>query len=187
MATNFPSADKTLSFSQRVELAVKERENIQTDYESNKRKEANDIMDTVEAFVKKLTDGGQLIDQIIRSIHHSRSDSRRKVVEVFTFNAWAEFGRIYNQGIPSVGFEGKNYSTKYIISGGYRKLTDKYIPERSRIVKELLQEIINTEKYYTGKDPETGHPLHVCVFWKKGARSSFKNGIYISRDGVEYS
>lgn len=185
MTTKFQSDNKSLSFVQRVEHAINEREQIQSEYENVKRKEANDIMDTTEAFVKKLV--SNLSEQFIKAIHQSRPDSKRKVVEVFTFNAWNELGRIYNQTIPSATIEGKTYSTKYIISAGYFKLTNKYVPERSKTVKQLLQDIINSDTFYNGVDPETKNKLHVCVFWKKGLQSSFKNGIYISRDGVEYS
>jgi hypothetical protein len=184
---SYPSDDKTLPFSERIQLAIKERSQIQTDYQSVKKKEANDIMDSVETFVRTLTESDALAKQFIRSIHHSRVDSKRKVVEVYTFNAWQELGNIYNQTIPSPNVEGKYYSTKYILSGGYRKLTEKYIPERSKTVKELLQVVIGADNFNNGVDTETQNPLHVCVFWKKGPKSTFKNGIYISRDGIEYA
>lgn len=183
----FPSDNKSLPFAERIKLAMGEREKIQNDYETSKKKEANDIMDTVNKFVDELTESDALVQQFIKSIHHGRTDSKRKVVEVFTFNAWAELGTTFNQTIESATISGKTYSTKYILSGGYRKLTEKYIPDKSKTVKELLQAIINSEKFYDGKDPETDNQLHVCVFWKKGAKSTFKNGIYISRDGVEYT
>tara|TARA_B110000908_G_C10263603_1_gene461384 strand:- start:3547 stop:4128 length:582 start_codon:yes stop_codon:yes gene_type:complete len=183
----YPSDDKTLPFTERIQLAIKERNQIQTDYQSVKNKEANDIMDTVEMFVQSLIANDALAKQFMRSIHHSRIDSKRKVVEVYTFNAWQELGNIYNQTITSPNVEGKYYSTKYILSGGYRKLTDKYIPERSKTVKELLQEVVNGEKFNNGVDSETKNSLHVCVFWKKGPKSTFKNGIYVSRDGIEYT
>ena len=183
----YASNDSSLPFNERIQLAIKERLQIQNTYEDSKRKEANDIMDTVEDFVKKLVDSDKLAQQFIKAIHNSSSSSRRKVVEIYTFNAWQELGFIYNQTIPSLNIEGKSYSTKYILSGGYKKLTEKYIPERSKTVKELLQNVINSDKFYNGKDPETGNNLHVCIFWRKTIKSTFKNGIYISRDGIEYT
>jgi len=183
----FESENSSLSFNERIQLAIKERAVIQEEYQNNKKIEAIDIINTIEKFVSDLLANDNLTKLFIKAIHNSNNNSRRKVVELFTFNAWNELGSIYNQTIPSVGIEGKRYSTKYILSGGYKKLTDKYVLEKSTTVKELLEKELKTDKYHNGKDPETGNDYHVCVFWRKTGRSTFKNGIYISRDGIAYT
>lgn len=178
MSETYKSEDKSLSFNERVKLAAKESETkqqepneksvAQKEHEDNKRKEANDIMDTVEKFVNDLLESGKIDDQYIKAVQNTRKDSRRKVVEVFTFNAWEDKGDIHNKTIDSTNAERKPQSTKYILSGGYRKLTEKYIPERSKTVKELLQAIVDGERFNMGIDPETGNKIKVCVFWKRG-------------------
>ena len=67
------------------------------------------------------------------------------------------------------------------------KLTQKYFPERSRHITDLINDIISTEAFNNGIDLETGYKLIPCIFVNKPKASAFKNGIYISRDGIDYN
>lgn len=183
--TSFPSDNKTLSYVERMKLATIERKTIQDEYEKKKRAEAEDILITVEQFVQQICNTESLTHKFIESVH--KTNTRRKVVELFTFNYRPELGDIYNKEIKSATIEGKTYGTKYILSEAYMKLTQKYFPDRSKHIIDLINDIINTEVFNNGIDLETGYKLIPCIFVNKPKISKFKNGVYISRDGIDYN
>lgn len=185
MCETYPSDNKTLSYVERMRLATVERKQLQEQYETKKRAEAEDILSTVEQFVAQICDTETLTNKFIESVH--KTNTRRKVVELYTFNYRSENGELYNREIKSATIEGKTYGTKYILSEAYMKLTQKYFPERSRHISDLINDIINTETFNNGIDLETGHKLIPCIFVNKPKTSKFKNGVYISRDGIDYN
>lgn len=185
MTQSYLSDNKSLSFIERMQLASEERKVLQKEYETRKKAEALDILETVEQFVKRVCDHEELTNKFIESIH--KSASRRKMVELYTFNTRSDLGDIYNKDIKSATIKDKTYNTKYLLSEAYMKLTKKYFPERSKPIKELIWDMLNTETFNNGVDLETKNTLIPCIFVNKHKASVFKNGIYISRDGVDYN
>ena len=88
--------------------------------------------------------------------------------------------------IKAVGDNTLDFYTPYILSHGYKRLVDNFYPDENKSIQALLQDRFQSEEFNTGVDPITGNKLFVCIFTKKGPRSIFKNGIVLSRDGVEY-
>ncbi len=186
MTSEYKSDDKSLSFCQRIALASKESEQKQDNYKKLKLQEAENIMDTVEKFVKELCNPDDLISKMIKAVENERPDANIKVIEVWTYDV-SDQEKLINGSITSANDPEKSYSTRYILSSGYMRLTDKYIKERSKSVKELMEAQLATEDFNFGVDPTTKQKYKVCIFTRKGKNSRFKNGIYISRDGVEYA
>uniref|UniRef100_A0A6C0LJ27 Uncharacterized protein n=1 Tax=viral metagenome TaxID=1070528 RepID=A0A6C0LJ27_9ZZZZ len=180
----YRSNNKTLSFNERMGHAVSERKVIQGEYEAKKRLEAEEILNTVDAFIDRICNKEELTQKFVESIH--RTNSRRKYVELFSFNNLSEVGEVYNDTIQSVDSEEKKFSTRYILSEKYDKLTKKYFPERSTSLVERITTVLNTEEFNNGVDIETGEKLIPCVFIYKKEGSKFKNGVIVSRDGIDY-
>ena len=181
----YPSDDKTLAFVERMRLASGEKKELQREYEQKKKLEADDILNTVDKFISTICNPEDITQKFIESVH--KTNTRRKVVELYSFNYLPELGEIYNKEIESVGVEGKRYSTKYILSEGYTKLTQKYFPDRSKSIIDKISEILNTEAFNNGVDLETNEKLIPCIFVNKKRGSKFRNGVYISRDGIDYN
>ena len=179
----YKSDNKQLSFTERMKLASEEKTVIQSEYESRKKEEAEELLDTVEDFVNTICNKETLTNKFIESVH---KNNRRKVIELYTFNHLPELGNVYNKEIKSVRSD-KKYSTSYILTGGYQKLTKKYFPDRHKSMIELINDKLNVEEFNNGIDVETNEKLIPCVFTKKKSGSKFKNGIYISRDGINYN
>lgn len=179
----FPSDNKTLSFEERVKLAMDERGDIQKEYTDAKRKEAMDIVKTLEDLVEKWCDKELITQKIIRYIHRNKPNMRRKTIELYTYDN-KEDGR---KEIQCVENPNKRYSAKYMLSGQYMRLLQKYTPDNAKTLEEMLQERINTEEFNNGIDHETGEKMYISVFHSKGQYSKFKNGVYLSRDGIHYT
>ena len=182
---SFESDDISLSFIERMKKASKEKEVLQLEHNEKKKAEADDILQTVDNFVNNIANTEVLTSKFVESIH--KTHSRRKVVELFSFNTNPENGDQYNKDINSATIEGKTYPTKYILNESYLKLTNKHFPERSKSLKELLNSHLQSEEFNKGVDIETNEKLIPCVFVYKKSNSKFKNGIYVSRDGIDYN
>ena len=176
------SSDNNLPFSQRVALAVSEREEKQKEYAAVKLAEAKKIRDTVDKFVDDIM--CDATTKYIRSVHRSRPEHKRKVVELFTFNYNNPRSEIKNDRIQAHDEKG-DYSTKYILENKWKRLVDKYLPDDNNTLEERIQERVNNE-LNGGVDPETQNPLLISVFTTKKPDSTFKNGILLSRDGIKY-
>ena len=181
----FKSDDPSLSFSARMKMATVEKENEQRERDVRKKAEAEDILLTVDNFITEIVATKAMIDKFVESV--VKTYSRRKVVEIFTFNTNAEHGELYNKELPSATIEGKTYPIRYVLNETYQNLVKRYFPERVKPLKDLIYEKINTPEYNNGVDLETKEKLIVCIFLYKKPNSKFKNGIYISRDGVDYN
>ena len=120
-----------------------------------------------------------------------KTHTKRKVVELFTFNTNTEYGELYNKEIPSATIEGKVYPVRYILNETYQSLVKRYLPvnewTKSKSLKDLIYDKINVPELNNGVDLETNEKLIVCIFLYKKPNSKFKNGIYISRDGIDYN
>ena len=149
------SSDNNLPFTQRVALAVSEREEKQKEYAAVKLAEAKKIRDTVDKFVDDVM--SEATTKYIRAVHRSRPEHKRKVVELFTFNYNNPRSEIKNDRIQACDEKG-DYSTKYILENKWKRLVDKYLPEDNKTLEERIQNRVNTE-LNGGIDPETKNPL----------------------------
>lgn len=181
----YPSDNKSLPFVERMKLATVERKATQAQYEEKKKAEAEDILLTVEQFVDKICDMEELSNKFIESVH--KVQTHCKVVELFSFNGRSDCGDLYNNEIKSAAIKDRTYGTKYILSESYMKLTRKYFPDRSIPIIDLINAKINVDSFNNGVDLETEHKLIPCIFINKYKTSKFKNGVYISRDGINYN
>ena len=141
--------------------------------------------ETIDKFISELTSIDVLSNKFIESV--VKSHTKRKVVELFTFNTNIEYGELYNKELPSATIEEKIYPIRYILSEAYQNLIKRYFPDKIKSLKDMIYEKINVPEFNDGVDLETGEKLIVCIFLYKKPNSKFKNGIYISRDGIDYN
>ena len=142
-------------------------------------------MITIDKFISELISIDTLSNKFIESV--VKTTRKRKVVELFTFNTNSEYGELYNKELPSATIEGKVYPIRYILNETYQGLVKRYFPEKVKSLKDLIYEKINIPEFHDGVDLETNEKLIVCIFLYKKPTSKFKNGIYISRDGIDYN
>ena len=204
--TDYKSSDTSLSFKERIKHALIERVGIQEKYRCDKTAEAKNVMATVKSLIGSMMDEERITSRFIKAVQHDSTDNpkdEKRLVEIWTFDGIPEESRerFNNKGnfksrkaiggydgeitIPSVAEEGKTYPTRYILSSAYKKLTDKYVPEESKTIEELILEKLNTPTFDNGKDPETGKPYKIVIFLHK-VPPKFKNGIHLVRDGKDY-
>ena len=181
----FKSDDPTLSFNERMKLAASEKDKEQMERDLKKKAEAEDILVTINQFISELVSADVLSNKFIEAV--VKTHTRRKVVELFTFNTNMEYGELYNKEIPSATIEGKVYPIRYILNETYQSLVRRYLPDKVKSLKSMIYDKINIPELNHGVDLETGEKLIVCIFLYKKPSSKFKNGIYISRDGIDYN
>lgn len=181
----FKSDDTSLSFNERMKLASQERDEIQKNRDNKKRAEAEDVLKTVDKFISEIASVEFLTNKCIESV--VKTYSKRKVVELFSFNSNPENGDVYNKTIPSATVDEKVYPTRYILNETYYNLVKHYFPDKLKKLKDLIYEKINIPELNNGVDLETNEKWIVCIFLYKRPGSKFKNGIYISRDGIDYN
>ena len=181
----FKGDDPTLSFNERMKLASSQKEKDQKERDIKKRAEAEDLLITVDKFISELVLVDTLSNKFIEAV--IKTHTKRKVIELFTFNTNTEYGELYNRELPSATIEGKVYPIRYILNETYQGLIRKYFPEKVKSLKDIIYEKINVPEFHDGVDLETGEKLIVCIFLYKKPNSKFKNGIYISRDGIDYN
>jgi len=81
----------------------------------------------------------------------------------------------------------ENVNVHYLLGNKWRSTLSKYYSaNKCKTVKERIEKCIKTPKYNNGIDPITNQPYYVSIFYYKSATSKFKNGVMISRDGIEY-
>lgn len=181
------SSDSNLPFVERVKLAQQEQvENYKKRQDQQKQK-ARIILDTVYALVDDIMKEAK--DKYIKAVHDTDPTKKRQVVQLWQFclPARGKDNSGYNVRIKAAcPNQDLDFYTPYILSHGYNRLVGTFFPEENKSVLQLLQDRFNTEEFNNGVDPITGHKLYVCIFTKKGARSIFKNGVVLSRDGVYY-
>ena len=74
-----------------------------------------------------------------------------------------------------------------ILTDRYKHKIIKYKgPNKFKSSKYVLETLIKDNKYNKGIDPVTNQEYRVSIFTRKGDKSKFKNGILVSRDGIEY-
>lgn len=74
-----------------------------------------------------------------------------------------------------------------LLDNKWRSIVSKYFDSKDCVtVKDRVKQYINSKRYNSGIDPVTNQPYRVSVFTKKGPMSKFKNGVIVSRDGIEY-
>ena len=181
----FKSDDPALSFNERMKLAASEKDKEQKERDVKKRAEAEDILITIDQFISELVSVDLLSNKIIEAV--VKTHTKRKVVELFTFNTNTEYGELYNKEIPSATIEGKVYPVRYILNETYQSLVKRYFPEKVKSLKSMIYDKINVPELNNGVDLETSEKMIVCIFLYKKPNSKFKNGIYISRDGIDYN
>ena len=104
-----------------------------------------------------------------------------KYCYLFKYNDDPDNGEVYGDTIDGL-------DTKYILSGKWIPLARQYFPAQSCLsVEQRLKEYINNKKFNNGIDPITGNSYRISIFFYKGSKSVFSNGIIISRDGLKYS
>ena len=75
----------------------------------------------------------------------------------------------------------------YLLGNKWRSLLSRYYEQKKCLtVKDRLERIIKNDRYNGGIDPITNQSYNISIFTTKTARSMFKNGIVVSRDGIEY-
>ena len=107
--------------------------------------------------------------------------TNKKYCYLFKYNDDPENGNVYNDTIDGI-------DTKYILSGKWIPIARQYFAPTSCIsIEQRLNEYISDKKFNNGVDPVTGNKYRISVFYYKGSKSVFSNGIIVSRDGLKYS
>jgi hypothetical protein len=83
--------------------------------------------------------------------------------------------------------EYNGYKVFYLLSNRWMPLLSKYYEHKKCLtVRDRLNKIIKSDRYNNGIDPITEQTYNISVFTTKTSKSMFKNGIVVSRDGIEY-
>ena len=180
------SSDKDLPFIERVKLAESEQRVNFNKRQQSQRDKARVILDTVNSLVEDIIATAK--DKYIQGIHNSDPNSKRKTIQLWEYvpSQRGNPNSGTNERIAAQGIEGVCFYTPFILTHGYKRLVQAHFPEENISITDLLQKQFETPEFGNGVDPLTGNKLKICVFTKKGRRSVFKNGIVLSRDGVQY-
>ena len=142
------------------------------------------IMKKKQRMAKELKIIDRFIIQLCRSFADKMVQTERenkKYCYLFKYNDDPDYGEIYSDTIDGL-------DTKYILSGKWILLARQYFPVQSCLsLEQRLKEYINDKKFNHGIDPITGNKYRISIFFYKGSKSVFSNGIIISRDGLKYS
>lgn len=136
-------------------------------------RESKKIVNTITTFLTTIC--RDFTDKVIEA-----ASNDHKVVYLFDYNEDPERGEVYNDRIG-------DYSTSYILKEEWRPLIERYLPGYKLSIKNNILKYINNSKFNNGKDPITNKEYKVSIMFYKRKESAFKNGILVSRNGIQYS
>lgn len=159
--------------SEIVKDSVENMKNYEESYNEDKMRITNELK-IIDKFVAKTCRG--FINSIVEA-----ERSGKKYCYLFKYNDDPDKGEIYNDTVEGL-------DTKYILSGEWIPLAKHYFPyRRCRSIETRLTEYFKDKAYNGGIDPVTNIPYRISVFYYKGPKSVFENGIICSRDGLRYN
>ena len=128
----------------------------------------------------------RVIDTFISTICRNFSDKAIEAIRenskdfyIYEYNDDTERGELYNNKI-------ENYDTKYILQHQWMPLLERYCGPQTTIESRILK-YIKVSRFNNGVDPITKKDYKVSNFNYKRNESKFKNGILISRNGIQYT
>lgn len=80
-----------------------------------------------------------------------------------------------------------DYATEYILKNDWVTIVQRYAPSIKISIEDRILKYIKTHRFNNGIDPITKKEYKISIFHYKKDKSLFKNGIMISRNGIQYT
>ena len=146
--------------------------NYEEEYNEEKKRATKELK-IIDRFVIQLC--RKFADKMVQTERENK-----KYCYMYKYNDDPDNGEVFGDTIDGL-------DTKYILSGRWIPLARQYFPAHLCLsVEQRLKDYISDKKFNSGIDPVTGNVYRISIFYYKNKKSSFVNGIIISRDGIRY-
>ena len=164
---------RSKSYNRQKTNTINSDKNYEEEYNEEKTKMAKELK-IIDRFIIQLC--RSFADKMVQTERENK-----KYCYLFKYNDDPDNGEIYSDTIDGL-------DTKYILSGKWIPIARQYFPIHACLsIEQRLKEYITDKKFNNGIDPITGNSYRISIFFYKGSKSVFNNGIIISRDGLKYS